>query len=411
MMDGKTRVSMTLAHREPDRVPIYEGAFSSRIASEILGREVYIPSNGGSSFRHFLLANMEGEGAARAAAVDSGRAAIELCQHLGIDMIRVRVTDFLTPVDFGYGNYGANWLFDAEIRETGENRWRIEGPEGFWSEHVYEPTSDAIMCVDHAIHQGGMDAFRRFVGWLERQPTAVPPQAEPGMGGVRAAVEAAREAGVFVVGWGDVAYPGSSPYVTLFLIAMATEPELVHRYMEVTTEGALSFVRAQIEAGVDGILGGNDWCFKSGPMFSPDFFRRFFVPHLRSIVEECHAHGVPYVKHLDGNTNLLLDSLVNEVGIDAYHGIEPPSGMDIVQLKKQYGDRITLMGNLDCGELLTNGEPEQIVAETRRIIRHVSPGGGHIFGSSNSIHDAVPVENLYVMLDAAHRYGQYPIQD
>ncbi len=325
-------------------------------------------------------------------------------------MIRVRVTDFLTPVDFGYGNYGANWLFDAEIREIGENRWRIEGPEGFWSEHVYEPESDAIMCVDHTIYQGGMGEFRRFVDWLERQPTALPPQAEPGIAGVRAAVEAAREAGIFVVGWGDVAYPGSSPYVTLFLIAMATEPELIHRYMEVTTEGALSFIRAQIEAGVDGILGGNDWCFKTGPMFSPLFFRRFFVPHLRGIVEECHAHGVPYIKHLDGNTSLLLDSLVNEVGIDAYHGIEPPAGMDIVQLKRQYGDRITLMGNLDCGELLTNGKPEQIVAEVQRIIRHVSPGGGHIFGSSNSIHDAVPIENLYTMLDAAHRYGRYPVQ-
>jgi uroporphyrinogen decarboxylase len=84
--------------------------------------------------------------------------------------------------------------------------------------------------------------------------------------------------------------------------------------------------------------------------------------------------------------------------------------MDIVQLKKQYGDRITLMGNLDCGELLTNGKPGQIVAETRRIIRHVSPGGAHIFGSSNSIHDAVPVDNLMVMLDAVRCYGQYPIQ-
>ncbi len=409
-MDGKTRVRMAMAHQEPDRVPTYEGGFSSRIASEILGREVYIPSDGGLSFRHFLLSSMQGPENLRDAAVESGKAAIELCRRVGLDMIRVRVTDFLTPVDFGYGNYGANWLFDAEIREIGENHWRIEGPEGFWSEHIYEPETDAIMCVDHTIHQGGMDEYRRFVDWLERQPITVPSQAEPGMTGVRAAVDAARDAGVFVVGWGDVVYPGSSPYITLFLIAMATEPELVHRYMEITTEGALSFVRAQIEAGVDGILGGNDWCFNTGPMFSPDFFSRFFVPHLRRIVEECHAHGIPYIKHLDGNTTALLDSLVDEVGIDAYHGIEPPAGMEIVQLKQKYGDKIALMGNLDCGELLTNGTPEEITTEVMRIIRHVSPGGGHIFGSSNSIHDAVPIENLYAMLDAVHQFGQYPIQ-
>jgi hypothetical protein len=409
-VDGKTRVRMALNHQEPDRVPLYEGAFSSRIASEILGREAYIPSNGGASFRHFLRASMAGLDASRAAAVESGKAAIELCQQLGLDMIRVRITDFLTPLDFGYGNYGANWPFETEIEEIGENHWRISGPEGFWSEHLFEPETDAIMCVDHSIHQKGIDEYRRFVDWLERQSTTLPSQAEPGLAGVRAAVDAAREAGVFVVGWGDVVYPGSSPYVTLFLIAMATEPELIHRYMEITTEGALTFVRAQIEQGVDGILGGNDWCFKSGPMFSLKFFREFFVPHLRRIVEECHAHGVPYIKHLDGNTTLLLDSLVHEVGIDAYHAIEPPAGMDIVKLKQQYGSQITLMGNLDCGELLTNGTPRQIEEETRRIIRHVSPGGGHVFGSSNSIHDAVPLENLYAMLDSAHHYGRYPIQ-
>ena len=409
-MDGKTRVLTALAHQEPDRVPIFEGAFSSRIASEVLGREVYIPSDGGLSFRHFLRANMQGPEVAHVEAVKSGQAAIELCQRLGIDMVRVRVTDFLTPVDFGYGNYGANWLFDAEIEESEENRWRIEGPEGFWSEHVYEPESDSITCVDHTIQRGGMEEYRRFVAWLECQPTGVPPQAESGMAGVRAAVEAAREAGIFVVGWGDVAYPGSSPYLEIFLMAMATEPDFIHRYMEITTEGALSFVRAQLEAGVDGILGGNDWCSKTGPMFSPRHFRRFFVPHLRRIVEMCHDYGVPYIKHLDGDTTRLLDSLVDEVGIDAHHPIEPVGNMDIVELKKQYGDRITLMGNLDCGDLLTNGTPEQIEAEARRIICHVSPGGGHIFGSSNSIHDAVPVENMYALLDAAHRYGQYPIQ-
>lgn len=408
-MNGKTRVRMALAHQEADRVPIYEGAFSSRLASQILGREVYIPSNGGSSFRHFLLAGMQGPEVLRAAAVESGRAAIELCQRIGLDMIRVRVTDFLTPVDFGYGNYGANWLFDTRTHEIGENRWRIEGAEGFWSEHVYEPATDAIMCVGSAVHRGGLEEFRRFVDWLERQPVGVPPQAGPGLAGVRAAVEAAREAGVFVVGWGDVAYPGSSPHVTLFLSAMITDPDLIDRYMAVTTEGALSLIRAQIDAGVDGILGGNDWCFKTGPMFSPRAFRRFFVPHLRRIVDECHARGVPYIKHLDGNTTLLLDSLVNEVGIDAYHGIEPPAGMDIVQLKRQYGDRITLMGNLDCGELLSHGTREQIELGVREIIRHVSPGGGHIFGSSNSIHDGVPLENLQIMLEAAHRWGQYPI--
>jgi len=409
-MDGKARVHAALAHKEADRVPLYEGAFSSSIASQILGREVFIPSNGGSSFRHFLLAHQAGIEDAREAAVTSARDGVELYSRLGIDMIRVRITDFLAPVDFGYGNYGSNALFDGEIKTLSSNRWRIEGPEGMWSEHIFEADTDAMMCVDHAILHDEEDGFRRYVDVLERTSTAIHERAQAGLAGVRAAVVAGQEQGVFILGWGDVAYPGSSPWLTEFLISMRTNPELVARYMEVTTEGALAFVRAQIEAGVDGILGGNDWCFKTGPMFSLDDFRKFFVPHLHRIVQECHAHGVPYIKHLDGNTSVLLDALVNEVGIDGYHGIEPPAGMDIIQLKERYGSRITLLGNLDCGEILSNGTPDQIKAEARRILRHVSPGGGHIFGSSNSIHDAVPLENLHAMLDAAHTYGAYPIE-
>ncbi len=409
-LSGKERIRLAIEHREADRVPLYEGAFSSKLASEILGRTVFIPSNGGSSFRHFLIANQEGLEAARQAAVASARSGVELYAKLGIDMIRVRVTDFLTPVDFGYGNYGANALFDAEIVSLAENRWRINGAGGFWSEHVYEPTTDAMMCVDHAICHGGPEAFRRYVDILERNPVEVLPQALPGMAGVQAAVEAARTSGTFVVGWGDVAYPGASPYLTVFLVAMRSDPGLVQRFMEVTTEGALAFINAQIDAGVDGILGGNDWCFKTGPMFSVADFRTFFVPYLRRIVEACHARGLPYIKHLDGNTTALLPSLVNEIGVDGYHAIEPAAGMDIFALKRQYGGQMTLLGNLDCGELLSNGTPVQVAEQTREILRVVSPGGGHVFGSSNSIHDAVRLENLYAMLDTAHGDGVYPIR-
>lgn len=409
-MDAKERVRVALSHQEPDRVPLYEGAFSSRLASEILGRTCYIPSNGGSSFRHFLLACMKGSDELKDAAVRSGRDGVDLFSQLGIDAIRVRVTDFLTPVDFGYGNYGSNALFEVEISELQENKWRITGPEGFWSEHVYEPETDAMMCVDHSICHGGMDEFKRYVDLLERRSVDVPHEAKPGLHGVRAAVEAAKITGTYILGWGDVAYPGSSPYLTIFLMAMKTEPQLIQRYMEITTEGALSFIRAQIQSGVDGILGGNDWCFNTGPMFSLNDFQEYFVPYLRKIVETCHENGVPYIKHLDGNTTLLLDSLVDEVGIDGYHAIEPAAGMDIVKLKKQYGDRITLMGNIDCGELLSLGTPGQVSDQTRWIIRKVSPGGGHIFGSSNSIHDAVRLENVYAMLEAAHEFGRYPIQ-
>ncbi len=408
-MDGKERVRLALAHQEPDRVPLYEGAFANRLASRILGRPVYIPSDGGSTYKRMLEARREGRAAVRRAIRASAEAGIELYAHLGLDMIRVRATDFLTPVDFGFGNFGSNFLFETSIEAVSENQWRLTGPGGFWSAHTFEPGSDAMFAVDHSVNHGGVEEFRRYVDCLSARSTRIGPSAEEGLEGVEVAVGRARQTGIFLVGFGDVAYPGASPYLPLFLETMLREPELVERYMAVTTEGTLALIEAQLDLGVDGILGGNDWCFKTGPMFSVKAFRRFLAPHLKRIVEACHRRGVPYIKHLDGNTLPLLPTLVDEVGVDGYHGIEPVAGMDIVALKKQYGQRITLLGNLDCGELLSHGSADQIREQVRAIVQQVSPGGGHIFSSSNSIHDQVPLENLYSMLDAVREYGVYPI--
>jgi hypothetical protein len=409
-MNGKERIRRAFAHQEPDRVPLFEMAFASGLASQILGRQVHIPSSGGSSYQRFLLAYRDGPEAVAEAARQAGRDAIELYDQLGIDMIRVRPTDFLTPLDFGYGNFGVNFIFDVAIKDLSLNRWRITGPDGWWSEHVYEPTTDSFFEVDHTIRQTGMDGFRRYVAFLETQRIELNPFVMAGLEGLRAAIEAARVAGIFVLGWGDIAYPGASPYLPLFLEAMILEPELVERYMQVTHKGALAMVKAELDLGVDGLIGGNDWCFKTGPMFSPRHFRRFFVPYLRQIANLCHDRSVIYIKHLDGNTLPLLVDLINGVNIDGYHPVEGAAGMDIIELKRQYGDRITLLGNLDCGELLANGSVEQITAEVIRIIQNVSPGGGHVFSSSNMIHQRIPLKNLYAMLDAVKKYGVYPVQ-
>ena len=99
--------------------------------------------------------------------------------------------------------------------------------------------------------------------------------------------------------------------------------------------------------------------------------------------------------------------LVEEIGIDAYHSIEPLAGMDIRALKRRYGSRISLWGNLDCGDLLTNGSPDQIVEEGKALLEDMAPGGGYLYSSSNAIHDAIPYENLQAMLHAVREYGNY----
>jgi uroporphyrinogen decarboxylase len=95
------------------------------------------------------------------------------------------------------------------------------------------------------------------------------------------------------------------------------------------------------------------------------------------------------------------------LGIEGYQAIEADAGMDIALLKDKYGDRLCLIGNVDCGETLTHGSPSQVVAEARHVIDCTAGGGGFILGSSNSIHDGVKLENLLAMTDTAVKHGKY----
>jgi uroporphyrinogen decarboxylase len=196
----------------------------------------------------------------------------------------------------------------------------------------------------------------------------------------------------------------------VFLEAMATDPELVKRYMEVTTRGVIGQIHAQAKLGVDGFTGGNDWAFKTGPVFSIRFLRNLIAPYLKRIVDTIHSLGLKYIKHIDGDIRTHLPVLVDEVGIDGLHSIEPDANMDIVALKRRYRGRLTLLGNLDC-DLLVRGTPAQIDTTVFELMRQVAPGGGYIFSTANSVLMDVPLQNLEAMLNAARRYGQYPIRD
>jgi len=408
-MTGKDRVRIALMHREPDRVPIWELGFHNAVARKIVGRDVLLPGGGGRTVREVLLANARGRAARQEMIGRIVNDAMSFYRRMGYDMIRFRPTDFLTPFAFGSGNWPPNALLDVAIEEVAPDTWRLSHRDGFWSVHVYNDASETFADADDCIKQGGIEELRRYVEALERQPVDLGLEPlQDALDGIRQAVRHPAAEDIFVLGWADVCYPGSMAHVAVFLEAMVSEPDLVKRYMETTTAGILTLVRAQAETGVDGFTGGNDWAFKTGPMFSVRMLRNLISPYLKRIVDEVHRLGFRYIKHIDGDIRTHLPVLVDEVGIDGLHAIEPAANMDIFDLKRRYGHRLTLLGNLDC-DLLVRGSPSQIDAAVLRLMREVAPGGGYVFSTANTVLMDVPLKNLETMLEAAHRYGAYPI--
>lgn len=192
------------------------------------------------------------------------------------------------------------------------------------------------------------------------------------------------------------------------LVDYIENPRLAHALAEMVTEYKVRLMRRAIAAGADAIVSGDDYAGRTGPMMSPAHFRQLILPYLRRSVEAAHELGVPYIKHTDGNIWSLLEMMV-EAGIDAIDPLEPIAGMDIGEVKRRFGDRLALVGNVDCTELLSHAAPEQVEEAVKETIAKASAGGGHILASSNSIHPAVRPQNYRAMADAARRWGVYPL--
>jgi len=179
---------------------------------------------------------------------------------------------------------------------------------------------------------------------------------------------------------------------------------------EIVSEYKCRVMERAIKLGVDAVVCGDGYVNDGGPLTSPRLFDEFILPYIKRAMSAVHSLGGFYIKHTDGNLGFILERLVVS-GIDALHPIESAAGMDIAKLKRMYGGRICLIGNVDCRWLLTEGTIEEVVEVVKETMAKAAPNGGYILSSSNSIHPGVKPENFVAMVDAAKRYGRYPIDE
>jgi len=193
-----------------------------------------------------------------------------------------------------------------------------------------------------------------------------------------------------------------------FLMDFIVNPNFARKLINLCVEFNVEEVKTAVRAGAEIIILGDDYAFKQGPLMSPSQFREFILPGLTKVVQTGKREGAFVIKHTDGNIWSLMDMLV-EGGIDAINPLEPDAGMDIGKVKRKYGNKLCLVGNIDCGYLLSHASVEKVIEAVRRCILEAAPGGGFIMSSSNSIHSSVKPENYMAMIKAAKKHGKYPI--
>jgi uroporphyrinogen decarboxylase len=191
-----------------------------------------------------------------------------------------------------------------------------------------------------------------------------------------------------------------------FLMAIHTEPEMVDKLIGLTVEYNIAVAKRAWDVGLRIVMTGDDYCYSTGPMFSPEKFKELFHPWYKKVMGAYKDMGFMVIKHCDGNVLSFIDMLT-DAAIDCYDPMEPAAGMKLAWFKEKFGSRICLKGNVDCAQTLTFGSVEDTIKETKECLRVGMPGNGYILSSSNSIHSRVKPENYRAMLDTLHKYGVY----
>ncbi|MFC2077175.1 uroporphyrinogen decarboxylase family protein, partial [candidate division KSB1 bacterium] len=350
-MNGRERMLAALEHREVDRVPIGFFAIDYDTVQKILGRETYLRAKARSE-----IAFWEGR---RDEVVESWKEdMIELYRKLDIlDIINLNAMatgvapprgyvpdEVPRPID------DVTWEYaDGRVLRYSEttadltvihdpNTWtRSYSPEDFPEEpEVEAPDESCFEMVDAVIEAFSGERF--ILG-----PTG-------------------REAAWVLLG-------GMERGLTEF----ALNPELVKGAIRSEVARGNVEDRWNIRPGTDGVLWGEDFAYRSGPFINPKTFREICLPGIKERVANVKGYGLKVVKHACGNNNALLPAFV-EAGYDAYQSIQSSAGMDLGEVKRNYGDKISLWGGVRV-ENLVNGTAEEVRGDVRRAMEIGPPGG------------------------------------
>ncbi|MCX5818625.1 MAG: cobalamin-dependent protein [Deltaproteobacteria bacterium] len=194
-----------------------------------------------------------------------------------------------------------------------------------------------------------------------------------------------------------------------FFNALESDEELVAQIFDKIGEIQYqTFLRVIDHPCIGAVINPDDIAFNTGLLVNPKYLRKYVFPWYKKMGKICREKGIGFIFHSDGDCTEAMDDLID----CGFHGFNPiqPNAMNIVEVKKKWGKKLCLIGNLNLDSTLTLGTPEDVRAEVYERIRTIAPGGGYMVASSNSITDYVPVANMRALLDATYEFGQYPIR-
>ena len=191
------------------------------------------------------------------------------------------------------------------------------------------------------------------------------------------------------------------------LMGMVTDPDWVSLMAETYADMMIDMMEILFaeEGWPDAISYCDDLGYKDRPFMSPEMFRELIMPAAKRVCDYSHDHGRPVLMHSCGGVMRLVPSLI-EMGVNVLNPLEAKAGMDILELNRQYGDRLSFMGGIDNRVLCTN-DRALIEEELLKKIPPVMANGAFIMHSDHSIPPQVDYETYKWTLQRAREIGTY----
>ncbi len=307
---------------------------------------------------------------------------------------------------FAYAQYLGNWMIGAgggglqsrRVDEAADHYllqwengaiWRIHLRPQWWREYCTLPVQDEADLARMPLPDP--DAPARYEGVAER-------------------VRAVEARGYFptggIMGFFSGVWYFCRPFEA-FLEDLVLRPGFAHALVERIGAFNLAAARQLLERGVRAIGFPDDLGHNRGTFIAPRIYREFFLPWHRRLAELCHSYGAYVDMHSHGNINAIMDDLC-EAGIDILNPVGPSDGMDLAQLKRRYGQRMTFMGGVS--KFVGRMTRQELYDHVAQVFRVGTVGGGFIAFSEGNIPIDMDPANVAYYLDLRRelsaRYGR-----
>ncbi|MCF7975928.1 MAG: uroporphyrinogen decarboxylase family protein [Phycisphaerae bacterium] len=183
-------------------------------------------------------------------------------------------------------------------------------------------------------------------------------------------------------------------------LAMFDWPDLIHDILGTIRETCVACLeRVTEQLVIDQLFVHEDMAGKTGPMVGPGLVLAYFKPYYLACWDLVCARGTKlFNQDSDGDMRPLIEAFL-ECGVNVMHPCEPNAGMDIVEMRKQYGTRVAMLGGIDKFVLYKGKDAIQAELEYK-MQPMMQQAGGMVFGLDHRIPNGVPLENYrtYVKL-------------